>query len=378
LNEYQTKLFNDLTKLTESSDSFFSKEEIVGHEKYGFKTYKMFNYRLCSYSDFLNESALECRGIMFEVDNAGNPVCLASLPMQKFFNNKENPFTENVDFSKTTHMMLKEDGSLISTYMFNGSLLLKSKGSLSSDQALAAMKWLDLPENNEFKDELHKFACIDHTVNMEWTAPENRIVLSYEKPALVVLNVRSNFTGGYLNNSIFNSGYCPFIKQHLVEDHLYRIDDPEGFVNKIPKLSNIEGYVIRVDGQMVKIKTDWYLARHRAKDSINSPKRLFKAIVGEEIDDILSLFHDDPMALKIINDMIALIEPKFNHMISTVELFYGENYDLDRKEYAIKAKGLDDGFMGLYMNMYLGRENDYKEFAQKYHEMFIGKVEEDE
>lgn len=377
MNTYQLNLFFDLMNLAEKSDSFFFKDEFISHPSIGGETFRIFNYRLCSYSDFLNPGALECRGIMFEMDTEGNPIRLAAMPMHKFFNLYENPFTENVDFSKTTHIMQKEDGSLISSYMFGHELMLKSKGSLTSEQALAAMLWLHLPENEEYKDEIHRFSCIEHTVNFEWTSPDNRIVLGYEKPALVVLNVRNNITGGYLDNGIFNSGYCPEIAKHLVKDHYSTVDNVEEFVSSIPDMERIEGFVIRLGSQMIKVKTNWYLARHRAKDSINSPKRLFRAIVGEEIDDILSLFHDDPLALKTINDMVALVEPKYNHMIATVEAFYEENKELDRKDYAIKAKSLDDSFMGLYMNMYLGRKNDYKEFAQKYYELFIGKVDDE-
>jgi Straboviridae RNA ligase 1 len=377
MNEYQTKLYNDLMTLCDTSESFFFKEETIGHNEYGFKTFRVFNYRLCSYSDFLNESAPECRGIMFEVDLKGNPIRLASLPMNKFWNYKENSFTENVDFSKTTHAMIKADGSLISTYMFNDQLMLKSKGSLSSEQAIDAMAWLGLPENELLKNELQEITSEGNTVNMEWTSEKNRIVLSYETPSLIVLNVRNNMDGRYFDNNKFGAGLCPAIKKHLVEDHLDQIAHVESFVESIPDMEGIEGYVIKLsDGQMIKIKTDWYVNLHKNKDSINSPKRLFKAIVGEEIDDIMSLFHDDPIALKIINDMIELVEPKFNHMISAVEAFHSANKELDRKGYAIKAKGLDDGLMGLYMNLYLKRENDYKGFAQKYHEMFIGTVEE--
>ena len=111
MNTYQLKIFHDLMKLCDTSDSFFHKDETIGHQEHGFKTFRMFNYRLCSYSDFLNDNALECRGIMFEMDEEGNPIRLASMPMHKFFNVNENPFTENVDFSETTHAMVKEDGS---------------------------------------------------------------------------------------------------------------------------------------------------------------------------------------------------------------------------------------------------------------------------
>ena len=94
---------------------------------------------------------------------------LAALPMQKFFNVNENPFTMDLDMNDVEGIDLKADGSLISTYLHNVSqdtynrddvLRLKTKGSLESDQALAAMKWLDLPENSKFKEDNYFFPML--------------------------------------------------------------------------------------------------------------------------------------------------------------------------------------------------------------------------
>jgi len=360
------QIYTDLMTLTETSESFFFKDVILNGT-----IYRLFNYRLCSYSDFLLPSALECRGIMFEIHGDGTVIDITSRPMQKFFNYKENPFTENVDFSKVTHAMIKEDGSLISTYIHMSNLKLKTKGSLDSDQAIAAMEWLSQEEHKRLCGESCVLSLQGYTVNFEWTSPNNRIVIGYEKDGLVVLNIRNNFTGEYIPYD----QYPPVMKDYAVMDFVNCIDDTEKFVDEIPFRSGIEGYVLRLDdGQMVKIKTEWYMARHRAKDSINTPKNLFKAIVGEEIDDIIVMFEEDEIAMKIITDMIDLVKPKYNHMIATVELYHEVNAHLERKEYAIKARDLDDGLMGLYMNMYTGKENNYKTFAKKHHEMFIGKV----
>lgn len=357
------EIYADLIALVENSESFFFKDVIVQDTMF-----RIFNYRLCSYSDFLLPSALESRGIMFAIDPSGAVLELASLPMGKFFNYKENPFTENVDFSKVTHAMVKEDGSMISTYI-HFDLRLKTKGSVDSEQAVAAMKWLDQEEHKRLRGECYILGLQKLTVNFEWTSPENRIVLGYEKEGLVVLNIRNNVTGDYIPYD----QYPAVIKKYAVMDEMEFIEDMESFVNEIPAKNGIEGYVLRLeDGQMIKIKTDWYVARHRAKDSINTPKNLFRAIVGEEIDDILVMFEEDKVAMKIINDMIELVKPIYNHMIATVEAYHTDNKHLDRKEYAIKARDLDDGLMGLYMNMYTGKANDYKAFAKKHFEMFIG------
>ncbi len=364
MNQFQITLYNDLMALM-SNDAFFFKDFILED-----KTYRIFNYRLSSYSDFCLPNALECRGIMFEIDG-DDPVALVALPPEKFFNRGENPFTLDLDYSpeNITGIMHKMDGSLISTYLHIGQLLLKTKGSLSSDQAIAAMKWLAKPENQQFYDELYALAYAGRTVNMEYTAPTNRIVVGYAEEALTVLNVRDNETGEYLPLDYFRDGYHEIVK-HWVE--YVDIADTTNFVDSIPDMQDkIEGFVIELkSGQKVKVKTIAYLALHHTKDSINSPKRLFECVINETSDDLRSLFADDPAAIGLIKAMEDKVVHKFDAMIKTVESFYNENRELTRKDYAIKGQTVQDGLFSLKMNLFLEKANNYKEFAIKHMELF--------
>lgn len=349
--------------LTEMSESFFFKDVTSDGVNY-----RMFNYRLCPYSEYLYPSALECRGIMFEVDSDMQCVDIAARPMQKFFNDKENPFTEDIDYSKTVSVMIKADGSLISTYIHKGHLKLKTKGSIDSDQAVAAMKWILLPEHSDLYVDLTRIAQTGNTINMEWTSPNNRIILGYEEDALVILNIRNNYTGEY---TPYHS-YPTSLRKYVVEDVLDGIADIDTFIGGIKDERGNEGYVIRLeDGQLVKHKTEWYLHLHRNKESVNSPKKLLAAVINETADDLLTLFTDDPSSVNIINTMIERVTPIYNRIIGTVERFCVDNKELSRKDYAIKALGLDDKLMPLYMNAYTGKENDFKKFSIKNFEMFI-------
>jgi len=366
MNEKQQTMYNDLIKLVNENEAFTFKDHYITGSMF-----RIFNYRLASYTDFLEPHALECRGHMFEIDEQGNAIRLACMPMEKFFNHLENPFTENVSFSGVRNIMAKEDGSLISSYIADDKLMLKTKGSLESSQAIESLNWLCRPENDKLYAEIEQLAKEGFTVNMEWTSPYNRIVLGYEKEFLTVLNIRCNNTWVYFDKENIEKEY-PTIAEYWVNDIIETMPDINKFIKAIPKMEGIEGFVIRLmTGQLVKFKTEWYLVRHKAKDSINAPKRLLEAIIYEAVDDIKVLFHDDHTALEIIDNMIAEVEPKYNHMIATVEKFHEVNKELDRKSYAIKAKGLDDGYMPLYMNEYIGRENDYKHFVMRNVDKFI-------
>jgi len=370
MNEYNTTfttLFNDLNRLCAENEAFYFNDwELDG------TIYRNFNYRLASYTDFLEPGALECRGIMFEIINpdAGfgalegyvQPLRLASLPFEKFFNLNENPMTMDLDLSTIVEITDKADGSLITTYMHNDVLRVKTKGSLSSDQAVAAKLWLLKNENVDFRNELIQIEKTGCTVIMEWCAPDNRIVLPYMEPHLKVLGIRDRIDGSYQTA-------C-----HDTEPEIYarwtkiiKTDDPEAYINSVTDMQGVEGVVFELpSGQHVKCKSSWYLALHHTKDSINTPRRLYEAVLEEATDDMRSLFHDDPLAIKLIGEMEEFVEVRYNHLVDVVERFYEQNKELDRKSYAILGQNeLKKLQFGLAMQKYLERDFSYKEVMKK-------------
>ena len=356
MNKLQQQLYDNLMALVDGDEAFFYVDQVLsGH------TYRIFNYRLASYTQWLNPGALECRGVTFLIDDNEKALALVSWPFEKFFNLHENPFTMDLELN-VVEIQEKMDGSLISTLYCVGEskVWLKSKGSLFSDQATAARKLLESPEY----EDLAKFVddvvmMYDATVIMEYMAPDNRIVVAYDKPTLTVLAVRDNQTGEYLPLSRVTGDK---VTRFFVKDIVNEVDDADAFVKSIPDMQSHEGYVIRLDtNQRVKIKTEWYLKLHHIKDSINSQRRLFEAVVYDTVDDIKASFYDDPAALQIIADMEAKVEPIYNHMVDSVERFYERNKDLERKEYAVLGQEeLESMHFPLAMSKYLGREVDYR------------------
>ena len=242
MNSFQTSLYDNLNKLVQTNEAFFKSEFVVDG-----LLYQIFNYRLASYTDFLLPSALECRGVMFCVDNDNETINLVSLPMAKCFNLLENPFTTDLDLSTIESIEVKSDGSLISTYRHKGQLKLKSKGSLSSEQAIDAMQWLD--SNPEYKQALYDAAINGYTVNLEWCSLKNRIVLSYDKPQLIMLNVRDNVTGVsyYVNDLEKLATVIDHNKTSFNTPVDTDIEDKQQFVLDIPEMQgNIEGFIIRL------------------------------------------------------------------------------------------------------------------------------------
>jgi T4 RnlA family RNA ligase len=361
MNVFQTTLYNELMALVVANEAFYFQDFPLDG-----KIYRIFNYRLASYTDFQAPSAMECRGHMFEVDSEGNALRLASIPMRKFFNLNENPSTIGLDLALVDTVELKADGSLISSYMHNGELWFKSKGSLASEQAVDAMAWIrrDIRGVFGFRKVIEDCERAEYTVNLEWCAPHNRIVIGYPTAHLKVLNVRSRVDGHYMDRSKLEK---LFERDTLID----RVDtgglDVAAFVQSIPSmLGDIEGYVARIGDMWFKVKTDKYISLHHAKDSVNNPRRLFEAILDEGIDDLRVMFFEDPLAIQIIDEMQKKVDHVFNQMVKMVETYYEENRALDRKSFAIKGQEhfKDTFYFGLAMNRYVGKPVDYKQFLK--------------
>lgn len=362
------QLYDQLMQLTLTGDAFFYKDFPADDPE---RMYRIFNYRLASYSEFCKPGALECRGTMFLVDRKGNFDDLVCRPPKKFFNLGENPFTENLDLTNLIQVMRKEDGSLMSTYLHtNGELRLKSKGSTGSTQANDAMAFLK--GEPALLADLRFLASRDFTVNLEWCAPWNRIVVGYQKPTLIGLSIIDNQTGTvYDAEGLIDELGLAGLGEFWVEQYEYTGD----LVDAIANMTGDEG-IVGLTRSLVyfKMKCPWYLALHRNKDNVSNTRALIELILSEQIDDLKTLFTDDQAVLDKINAYEISVSSVYNHICSVVESFHNRHKDLDQKSYAIAAKAeYTDWVFNIQMSCYVGRdwESQVKEMMQKNYQNYI-------
>lgn len=411
------ELYNNLMNLVANNEAFFYRDYSV--ENF---VYRVFDYRLASYTDWLPNDALHCRGTCFELDyDTLEPLRIASVPFRKFFNRGEVPCRANVlrerlealvmtnmehhlavgyevmeddellehfphikprDYNDIDAIYEKVDGSLMSsmTIGHERKLWLKSKGALFSEHAKRANKLLDTEEYKELKDWVYTFTTIGYTVVMEYTDPhpDYRIVVGYDKPQLTILGLVSNDIQKEIIR--MEEQFPEQFRKFMVKNIIGEIDNVEQFINKDYKdLKGIEGFVIRwKDGYREKIKTDWYMVRHHIKDSINVPRRLYEAAVYDTLDDSKVIFKDDEGALQLIEEMEELVFGIYNHTVDMVERYYERNKHLPQKDYAILGKKeLEGGHFNLAMAKYHGKEVDYRQWMVKNRKKLTG-IEDDE
>lgn len=249
----------------------------------------------------------ECRGIVFGPDGT-----VIARRFHKFFNlgEKEETAIDTIDFKRHHVILDKLDGSMITPIpIADDGKTIKNGYHVrwGTKMGLTAVAF----QAEEFVSDKLKYRlfaqwCIDRgkTPIFEWCSRKQRIVIDYLRDMLELLAVRDNVTGVYdTYDDLWDYGVsfdipvCPILPDEMVTD-------PEKFREFVRGRENIEGYVVRFDdGHMLKVKGDWYVRIHRAKDSILQEKRVVEMIVNEKTDDVLSfLLESDHRALSEFQD----------------------------------------------------------------------------
>jgi RNA ligase len=339
--------------------------------------YSIFCYMISNDQTFDDKWARECRGIVF--DRAGKVV---GRPLHKFFNVNERAETQvgAIDWSKVVRVMEKRDGSMIHTVRGDWTIgqihgvRIKSKKSFDSDIAKAA--W---PHFVKYENFARVIAEMDCTAIFEFTAPDARIVLYYSTPELRLLHIRNNLTGEYWDlqklREISRLYEVPLVDEvkdfwalvrgasEFSKDALVRFQ-VDWLLEAAKTRENIEGWVIQFEnGDMVKMKTDWYLARHKAMTFLRE-RDIARMIIEESIDDLKSLLVGEGVDIAEINALESKVLNDVKGIETSLKAFLEDgDLALPRKDFAIKYKSKTTAPMfGLLMQVYSGKEPDYKQF----------------
>ena len=309
-------------EICQKSDGLFyeSKSNIDGYN------ISIFNYRLSTYNDFVTYGAFELRGLTV-VFNSDGSVYKRFLLMEKFFNVNENESTlfDVIKDKKVKSVYLKEDGSIISfVELPNGKIVAKSKTSFESEQAIMAQKLFEDNVNiNEFVRD-----CVSKDLSpiFEYVGPMNRVVVKYNNSDLILLRLRNNKTGGYLSIDGYDLSKPMSFK--------FSLND---LMNLKGNLEGIEGWIVEfVDGQKVKIKTDWYHSLHRIfTDYSNREDYLIDLILDEKIDDVLSVLDYSSENRKFVELVLDTTNRKLLEMSNEIDKVLS-TYNGDRKAFALE------------------------------------------
>jgi RNA ligase len=284
------------------------------------------------YESKWDEITLQCRGLVTDTD--GNVI---ARPFKKFFNMEEGKHTPTSEFD----VYEKMDGSLIIVFWYEGGWVVASRGSFSSDQAVAASKI--------FFDKLDHNFSIGITYLFEFTANWNRIVVDYgdadNLTLLGAIRTDDETEATYEQLEMIASGAnCDVVKRY---DGIKDYSTLKGIIK-----DNQEGFVIRFsNGDRMKIKGDEYLRLHKIMTEV-STKSVWEILSnGDNMEGLLKDVPDE------FYDKIKEYETELRTNYNKIETIcinrFNELKHLQKKEYAEEVKW--HKYSSVLFSMYNGK-----------------------
>lgn len=284
-----------------------------------------------------DEITLLCRGLV--VDNKTGDIL--GLPFKKFFNIEETDFTPSFKENDKFECFEKMDGSLILMFFYCDTWVFASRGSFTSDHAIAAKNIMEYIGYNKFNNK-----C---TYLFELIAPWNRIIVDYgniEKLVLLGANYNNSFDNIYNYNEIpYNELKASFNDVNGLEivKRYENVKSIKGLKEIIG--DNQEGFVIKFEnGERLKIKSINYFKLNKIISKLNN-------------QNIWQCMKDNISMLEFINDneipdeyykWIYTIENdirlNFNKIKNYYMSLYENNYKdiINQKEFALAIKNIEN------------------------------------
>jgi hypothetical protein len=190
---------------------------------------------------------------------------LISASYKKFFNWSEQPNIDPIPFtSDHLRMMEKIDGSTLIISKYKNNLIIRTRGSVDTTTLV------NHHEIDMFKSKYPKvfdFNCYcgeNFSYIYEWVSPENRIILNYSEPKLIL-------TG------IINNCYYSMLSQHILDNIASQLNverPKQYYFNTLDEMSTavkdfkgVEGICVYYNnGQSIrKVKSAEYLMLHKLR-----------------------------------------------------------------------------------------------------------------
>lgn len=312
---------------------------LTGREEFKIKhtpDYTAIDYNYVLPNTFDDPIRRECRGLKFYPDGR-----IMARPFHKFFNLGEKPETrpEAIDIYQPHVVMEKFDGSMIHPALLlsnqsRESVTFMTRMGLTDVACLAAAY---IVKSQPWVIEWCIKMLLDGvTPIMEYTGPDNRIVVAYTEPQLTLLACRQTISGDYL--------------AAVNQREARRAEDgwrgprasPTGLITNIDRfiaatraLENAEGYVIRFldTGLMIKLKADAYVLRHKAKDQIGLEKNALRVVLEGADDDMIPLLHETDAAA--LRRYAADVREVIGQLVVEVEAIVTAGALAERKTFAL-------------------------------------------
>ena len=330
---YEFPIINNISDVLPAIEG---RDEFVVAVKEG---YTVINYNMMMADTFDCNIRRECRGIIFDTVTGD----IIRRPFHKFFNVNEREETQDnvVDLSQSHAILEKLDGSMIAPFVVNDQLIWGTK--MGATEVAEPVE--DFVLLNENYSQFARFIIRrGYTPIFEWCSRKQRIVLDYKEDQLILTAIRDLTTGRYMSLDLVTNTadlyFIPTVRAFEPQS------DMKSFIEYVRLLEDREGFVVRFDdGHMLKLKCDWYVQIHKAKEKILQDRNIVELILDGKLDDVKAHLPQED------RDQLTAFEGEFGWSISDTVYMLANDLDwireqnIDRKTFALEHAEKYDQYM---------------------------------
>jgi RNA ligase len=293
--------------------------------------YTAIDYVYAETDSFDDPIRRECRGLKFGSDGT-----LIARPFGKFFNIGERTETQPhlIDFAKPHIVMDKLDGSMVHPAIVGDDVVFMTRMG-RSDHARQAERLFLTPD---LAEKCRSLLDDGVTPIFEYTGPQNRIIIKYERPELTLLAARRTFDGIYLAHDFLvdqaNAMSLPVVQEIASEWQSALV-----FLDFVRVLQGKEGFVIRFMDEhperlLLKAKGEDYVLKHKSKEAIGMEKNVLALILANGLDDVLPLLSEEEQ--QAVEEYRHAVQAGLAKTVQMVEQLVESGATLDQKTFAVE------------------------------------------
>lgn len=274
----------------------------------------------------------ECRSVVIDIFNEQ----LVLVPFRKFFNlneveeNKFERIETEIKNAKSVEITDKLDGSMQSARYYNGDIFLS--GSMALDRNSS---WR-LNDGYNKLTQNHKTMIAEnaeYTFIFEYISIKDAHVVAYslEQEGMYLIGMRNVYTGKQLSYKEVKDFAIKYdVPMTKIEDRSF---DDIVYDSKRFKSTEKEGWVLNIDGHMIKLKCDDYVQLHRVLNKFSSVNTVIKSIADGTYDDLLSKVPENYTGR--IRKIARLIYEYMKNINEAIDHYYLKAPVNDKKEYMV-------------------------------------------
>lgn len=312
--------------------------ELLAAEPYNLKikwkdNLVMFNYDQIKSEH--NDITDEARGLILNATD--NRFTIVRMGFKRFYNYGEATAAQ-IDWESTI-VETKMDGTMIFFYFYNGQWHISTRSTFDASEASVYNTSLTFEqltlramENSHVKFSELNTAC---TYVFELCAPENRVVVRYDEPALYYLMTRNNKTGIEL--------VLPHKEwKKPASFNIHNLDKAMEFVSQFEG-DEFEGVVVRdLNGNRIKVKNLNWLELHKIANNHNfTPADALTVYRCGDADEQISYFPER-------KDLIDRVGDAYERIVAYAATLDKQNFSnkgITKKDFAL---GVVNYFSGAY------------------------------